>query len=273
MLWQYPGSQLPSGVKYFKYLITAEHCVSGSADIHLPFHSAIFTLPRDASLSSRKHCAKFTDLLTLEGTSGCHLGHPGLIVYKPLLTRLTIETPLCSWPQRGNTSPCELQSPGRAHDLCAQGFSTALPRPQGTGTAKPLPLFQGWGDSKSIKKQPTSQLTRETPRTWWIQVPKPSSHRQTATEPPENMPHQQMCHTSKCAGEARREGRLLLQSSKQKFLETKPKILSHQVFLKKTIQKQFSERPEETLTRGLPDSSAATVRHRPFTQALEELTC
>lgn len=37
-------------------------------------------------------------------------------------------------------------------------------------------------------------------------------------------------HTPKCAGEASREGRLLPQSSKQKFLEIKPKILSHLVF-------------------------------------------
>lgn len=81
-------------------------------------------------------------------------------------------------------------------------------------------------------------------------------------------------HASKRAGEASGKGRLLLQSSKQKFLETKPKILSHQVFLNGS--KQFSERPEKTLTQGLPDSRAATVassvRHRPFTQAVEELT-
>lgn len=91
VLWQYPGSQLLGGVKNFKYLIIAEETVSRSADnarlachLHIPFHSGVITLPKDASLSSRKHCNKFTDLLRLEGTSGCHLGHTGLIAYKPL---------------------------------------------------------------------------------------------------------------------------------------------------------------------------------------------
>lgn len=41
------------------------------------------------------------------------------------------------------------------------------------------------------------------------------------------------------------------------------------------VQKQFSEKPQETLTQGLPDSRAATVasslRHKPFIPAVEEL--
>lgn len=203
---------------------------------------------------------------------GPHRGH----CLQTTLTSLTIEIPPCSWPQTGNTSPCELQPSRRAHDLCAKqrpACHSKQPSPglRGQAERKPLPVFQGWGNSRSVKRQPTSQLTWET-----LALCESRSQSPALTSRQLQNRLRRTRHTPKCAGEASREGRLLPQSSKQKFLEIKPKILSHLVFSSgsKTILRKTRGDTNTTFAwLQCSHSRRLTVRHRPFTQAVEELTC
>lgn len=173
-----------------------------------------------------------------------------------IFTSLSVERPPCCWPQRAQVHRSSIP-----HGECA----TSVPSSVQCATA--TSLYQASGDRHSethslyFRGEETPGLSRGSQP-----ASSPEKHlalgefrcQNPALTGRQLQNHlRRTRHTSKRAGEASGKGRLLLQSSKQKFLETKPKILSHQVFLNGS--KQFSERPDNTLTQGLPDSRAATV--------------
>lgn len=166
-------------------------------------------------------------------------GPPRAHCLRTIHTSLAVERPPCSWPQRTQVPTSSIP-----HRKCI----TSVPSSIQCATA--TRLYQALGDRHS-RNHPLSFQGEKTPGLSRGRQPASSLEKHLALsefrcQNPAPTGRQQQNHLrrthhkSKRTGEASGKGRLLLQSSKQKFLETKPKILSHQVFLNGS--KQFSER-------------------------------